>query len=78
MRAGNLTSGAAKIREAIDQLESAWKDSQQYWNDANSRHLADDYLIPMTPKIKAALDAVSRMDEVLLRMKIDLNDDRPR
>lgn len=67
MRIGDLTDGVTKLHEALNSLQVAWGEVQTGWDDANSRRFEEEYLEPIIPKLKLALDATSRLGDVLAR-----------
>ncbi len=67
----NLTAGAAKLREALENLEVAWDEAKVHWDDASSRNFDEHHLQPIGPQVRTALDAISRMREVITRVQRD-------
>ena len=67
MRVGNLNHGAAKLIEALENLELAWEESTTKWKDETSHNFEKHHLKPLKPAVKMALDAINRLDEVLAR-----------
>jgi hypothetical protein len=61
MRKCDLSSGAGRIRHALDNLETVWNGVADEWNDAVSHRFREQHLDPMIPRVKLALDAISRM-----------------
>jgi hypothetical protein len=61
MRKSDLSSGAGRIRHALEHLETVWNESSAEWNDVVSRSFQERHLEPMVPRLKLALDAISRM-----------------
>jgi hypothetical protein len=61
MRKCDLSSGAGRIRHALEHLETVWNESSNQWNDAVSRRFREQHLDPMIPRVKLAIDAISRM-----------------
>jgi hypothetical protein len=61
MRKCDLATGAARIRHALANIEVVWSDASQDWNDAVSRRFREQHLDPLVPRLKLALDAISRM-----------------
>ena len=61
MRKCDLATGAARIRHALENIEAVWSDASQEWNDAVSRRFREQHLDPLVPRLKLALDAISRM-----------------
>jgi hypothetical protein len=61
VRKCDLATGAARIRHALENIEVVWSDASQEWNDAVSRRFREQHLDPLVPRLKLALDAISRM-----------------
>lgn len=62
MRKCDLATGAGRIRHALEHLETVWNESAAEWNDAVSRNFQEHHLQPIVPRMKLALDTISRMD----------------
>jgi hypothetical protein len=62
MRQCDLATGAGRIRHELENVETVWLTAAQDWNDAVSRRFAANHLEPMLPRLKLALDAISRMN----------------
>jgi len=65
MRTWDLTSGAAKLELAMQSLQAAGAEAQQYWSDEAHRKFQEIYLAPLEPKVHGVLDAIHRLVEVL-------------
>ncbi len=61
MRKCDLSTGAGRIRHALENLETTWSEVSDQWNDAVSQRFQKEHLEPMIPCVKLALDAISRM-----------------
>jgi hypothetical protein len=61
MRKCDLLTGAGRIRYALENLETVWNEISSDWNDGVSRRFREQHLDPMVPRVKLALDAISRM-----------------
>ena len=71
MRAWDLETSEAQLRDAFDELQTAWQEASESWNDPVSHKFREDHLEPIGPSMKLALDAVSRMEHMLARMHTD-------
>jgi hypothetical protein len=71
MRRCDLATGASRIRHALETLEIAWHEAGGEWNDAVSRQFEANHLEPMVPRVKMALDAISRMSLLLDEVERD-------
>ena len=71
MRQCDLTSGAGRIRHALENLEIVWNEISDQWDDAVSRRFREHHLEPMIPSVKLALDAISRMNLLMDEVERD-------
>ena len=71
MRKCDLDTGAARIRNALENLEIVWNEVSDEWNDAVSRRFREHHLDPMIPRLKLALDAISRMNLLINEVERD-------
>lgn len=71
MKRCDLTTSAARIRHSLDSLELAWRQAGDQWDDVVSRRFAERQLEPMIPKVKLALDAISRMQHLMTEVQRD-------
>ena len=75
MKPSDLDTGAVRVRRAYKDLMAAWDEASESWNDELSRAVAEQHLEPMGPVVKAALDAVGRMRNLLHEAQRELGDD---
>lgn len=61
MSAPDLYTSAAHIRDAIDDLQIAWQETSEKWNDGVSQRFCQTHLEPLGPIVKLALDSIARM-----------------
>jgi hypothetical protein len=71
MRQCDLATGAGRIRHAMENLQAAWTEASEQWNDAVSRHFEKNHLEPMVPNVKLALDAIARMSLLMDEVERD-------
>jgi hypothetical protein len=71
MRRCDLSTGAGRIRHALENLETVWNEISDQWDDSVSRRFRKHHLDPMVPRVKLALDAVSRMSLLLDEVERD-------
>ena len=69
MRAADLHTGAAQIRDAMKDLQIAWQETAEQWNDGVSRRFCEQYLEPLGPSVKLSLDALQRLMAVADQMQ---------
>jgi hypothetical protein len=67
MRLWDLNTGAAKLELGMDSLQKAAAEVGTRWDDEAFRGFQSDYLEPLEPRIRRALDAIHRLAEVLAR-----------
>ena len=65
MRGCDPTSAAAKLEMALEAIHRARADVSQQWDDPMSRGFDKDFLDPLEPKVKLALDAIHHLSQVL-------------
>lgn len=61
MKRVDFISPAARLEDALKQLEAAWMDTREHWNDPISQKVEDEYLVPIHGQVRTMLDAVSKM-----------------
>jgi hypothetical protein len=71
MRKCDLATGAGRIRHALEHLEIVWSENSDDWNDAVSRRFRELYLDASVPRVKLALDAISRMSLLMDEVERD-------
>ncbi|MCC6492260.1 MAG: hypothetical protein IT424_04495 [Pirellulales bacterium] len=74
MRPADLYTSAAHIRDALDDLQTAWQEASAHWNDQVSRSFCENYLEPLGPIVKLALDSMARMSQLVDHMHRDCED----
>jgi hypothetical protein len=67
----DLSTGAGRIRHALEKLEIVCGEAADQWNDAVSRRFREEHLEPIVPRLKLALDAISRMDLLINEVERD-------
>ena len=61
MRNCDLHTGASRIRKGLEQIELIWEQASDDWNDQVSHKFREQYLEPLIPEVKLALDAIARL-----------------
>ena len=72
MRNPDLHTGATQIRKGLELVQETWEESLDQWNDVVSERFQEQYLEPLVPEIKLALDTISRMQLLLNEVQRDL------
>lgn len=67
MKRVDFVSPAARLEDALKQLEAAWMATKEHWNDPISQKVEDEYLLPLHGQVRSMLDGVSKMS---LKMRI--------
>jgi len=65
MRPWDLDTGAARLRKATEELQIAWEQTAEQWQDAVSQKFCERHLEPISPAMKLSLDAVGRMQQLM-------------
>lgn len=74
MRHWDLDTGAAQLRDALQDLQRAWQEVSESWNDPVSRQFSAQHLDPIVPASKMALDATSRLNQLLQRAQSECDE----
>lgn len=65
MRNADFLSPAARLAEALKQLERTWMETKEHWADPVSQTVEDDYLVPLHGQVQAMLDTVEKLSAVM-------------
>ncbi len=65
MRGCDPASAAAKLEMALETLNRARAEAAPQWDDTMSRSFEKEFLAPLEPKIKRALDAIHHLTETI-------------
>ena len=57
----DFISPAARLEDALKQLEAAWMETREHWDDSISQKVQDEFLMPVHGQIRTMMDAVSKM-----------------
>jgi CHASE3 domain sensor protein len=72
MRIGDLTTGTSKLRRSYDTLRAVSSEVFEQWEDTTARTFEENYLRDLEPKVKIALEAMSRLSNVLSKAEREL------
>lgn len=72
MKPWDLDTGAAQMRDALDELQIAWRQAQEQWQDPVSEKFCETHLEPIGPALKKALDAIGQMQQLVGQMTRDI------
>jgi len=73
----DLDTDAARLRDAAEELQTAWAEANEAWDDEVSRAFCERYLEPLGPAFKSALDTISNMRNLVNQMQRDCSDEQP-
>jgi hypothetical protein len=65
MKFCDLTGCAARLSLATKTLVKAADEADQHWDDDASRRFRETYLLPLDAKMRDALEAIRRLEQVL-------------
>jgi hypothetical protein len=74
----SIPGSRAKLKDAHRQLMVAWQRAQDTWDDPVSQALWRKHLEPLETTLRATLNAMDSMNEVLERARRDCGDDLDR
>jgi len=75
MRAGEVNSGTARLSKAAERLETVWRETQQHWNDKNSRSFEQEELQPLFLAVRTVVEATRRYTDVVQHAKMACDSD---
>lgn len=61
MKRVDFISAAARLEDALKELEVAWMATREHWNDSISQKVEDEYLLPLHAQVRTMLDGVSKL-----------------
>jgi len=70
----DLHTNTARLRKSTEDLQIAWEQTAELWQDDVSRAFCERYLEPIGPAMKISLDAVGRMQQLLNQIHRELED----
>ena len=65
MRIVNLDTGRDQLQDAGESLERAWAETSEVWQDANSRNIEENHLVPLKNELIKMIAAIGHLDDVL-------------
>jgi hypothetical protein len=74
MRGCDPDSAAAKLEMAKESLDHARAQAASQWDDPMSRSFEAQFLVPMEPKLKRALDAIHHLAEMISKAERDCSE----
>jgi len=71
MRLWDLDTGAAQLRDSFDDLQIAWQQTGEQWQDQVSENFCENHLEPIGPALKKAIEAVAQMQQLVNQVRRD-------
>ena len=65
----DLHTGAARLRKATEDLQIAWQQTAELWQDEVSQAFCERYLEPIGPATKMSLEAIGRMRQMISQIE---------
>ncbi|MCA9034374.1 MAG: hypothetical protein KDA91_04540 [Planctomycetaceae bacterium] len=65
MKRADFTSPAARLEEALRQLESVWAATKEHWDDPVSQRVEEEFLQPLHSQVRCMLDAATKLSQVV-------------
>jgi uncharacterized protein YukE len=65
MKTWDLTAGAARLELALQSLQATSTEVAESWHDDTNRRFQETYIAPLEPRLRATLDALGRLAQVL-------------
>ena len=65
MKRSDFISPAARLDDAMRQLDAAWLATKEHWNDPVSGVVEEEYLVPLQNTVRSMLDAVTKLSGVV-------------
>lgn len=67
----SLQSGRLMLQDALKELLTAWKQTEDQWRDVKRREFQDDHIGPLEPTVNAAIDAAEHLAKLIAKAKCD-------
>ena len=64
MRPWDFDTSGSQLRRAYEDLQTAWQETTDQWNDSISQKFCTDHLEPLAPVMKLTMDALGRMQHM--------------
>lgn len=65
MKRVDFISPAARLEDALKQLELSWLATRECWNDPVSEKVEREFLMPLHAQIRSMLDGVGKLSLVM-------------
>jgi len=78
MSGSSLIDGASQLRNATENLQRAWAESQDGWDDVVRQRIAEGQMGPLFKQLDASFVAIQQLSDVLNAARRHCQDaDRP-
>ena len=75
MKQFDLSTHAAKLQSALENLQIQWQQTADTWRDNVRIQFAQNHLDPLGPIIKNTIDAIGRMSHVVDQAERECGDE---
>lgn len=65
MKHADFVSPAARLEDALKQLQHCWLATKESWNDPVSERVEEEFLIPLQSQIRCMLDTANKLSQVV-------------
>ncbi|WP_437186426.1 hypothetical protein SH668x_003577 [Planctomicrobium sp. SH668] len=63
MRVGNLQSAAGRIQDALEELQIAWQNTREHWNDQQAIQFEQTVLKPLAEQLVITIPAINKISQ---------------
>lgn len=67
MKVAQFSTPVAKLQGAMENLQRAWIDAQQHWEDATSDNIQRAHLEPLLKELKEIIDSTVPLSEGMMQ-----------
>lgn len=71
MKRVDFISPAARLEDALKQLEMSWRATQEHWNDPISQKVEDQFLVPLHGSVRSLMDAIGKISHIMRKAEQD-------
>jgi len=69
MRSWDFDTSNSQMRKAVEDLQVAWQETTNDWNDSVSQKFCKEQLEPIVPAMKLANEAIGRMQHLTTQIQ---------
>ena len=63
----DVSTGAAKLHQALKKLKQSWDTTQDAWTDAVRREFEEKHIALLEEKVKSTLREMDRLSQVMMQ-----------